>query len=105
MLKQISFAAIAMVTVTSATLVEAIAFPGFLPNAVLAATEAEERQPMTADTPAPVAERAPMVIRIGGRAHLFDGYFYCERPGTPLPKVFEASNQGVPRQTLSFLAR
>lgn len=105
MLKQISCAAFAIATVTSTTFDDAVAFPGFLPNAVLAATQATERQPLVVNTPTPVAERAPMVVRIGERAHLFDGYFYCERPGTPLPKALEALGNTIPEQTLSFFAR
>jgi hypothetical protein len=103
MLKQISFAAIAMATLSSVTLDDAVAFPGFLPSAVLAATQATERQPLVANIPVPIAERAPMVVRIGDRAHLFDGYFYCERPGNPLPKALEALDRSMQRQDLSFL--
>lgn len=105
MLKQITFTAIAIATLTGTTLVEAVAFPVFMPNAVLAAAEAGERKPLVADTLVPVSERAPMVVRIGDRAHLFDGYFYCERPATPLPKGLEAFGQHIPKRTLSFLAR
>lgn len=105
MLKQISFAGIAFAAMMGISLSVAQAFPGFVPNAVLAATKAESRQPMVASAPAPAAERAPMVVRIGGRAHLFDGYFYCEKPQSPLPKAFEAMGRKTPRQILSFLDR
>ncbi|HAT85615.1 hypothetical protein [Cohaesibacter gelatinilyticus] len=105
MLKQISCAAIALTAVTSTTTIEAVAFPGFLPNSVLAATQVEKRRPLIANIPTPVAERSPMVVRIGSRAHLFDGYFYCELPRTPLPIGSEASGQRSTTQTLSFLAR
>lgn len=105
MLKQISCAAVALTAVTSTTTIEAAAFPGFLPNSILTATQVEKRRPLVARIPTPVTERSPMVVRIGGRAHLFDGYFYCELPRTPLTAGLEASGQSSAPQTLSLLTR
>ncbi|MCV6547397.1 MAG: hypothetical protein OIF56_08975 [Cohaesibacter sp.] len=105
MVKQISFAALLMTIVMGSSLSGAAAFPAFVPSTILAATQNEARQAITVSQTAPASERAPLLLHLGGRSHLFDGYFYCERPKGSLPQILATPHQAIPDQTLLFVEK
>lgn len=105
MLKQSSYAAMAAFAILAGASSQAAAFSGYLPNVVLAAASAEQKAPVFQTTPQPSFERAPLVVRIGNRAHLFDGYFYCEKQRSPLTSMAQTKRQFRPQAILTSFSQ
>lgn len=105
MLKQSSYAAMAAFAILAGVTSQAAAFSGYLPNVVLAATSAEQKDPLFQKEPKPSFERPPLVVRIGNRAHLFDGYFYCEMPRNPLSSMIQAKPRYRPQAVLTSFSQ